>query len=159
MYCRYGFIANFVYRNVRYGRSFSQELALLSAGECFKRKQPPTRVFVMQFAPPDYSYQKATCRKARYVEFSFVSCWVNLSNCNLQTIKNGNLPIKHEKSKQHGYEPRTFSYHLYTYKNVAFFAFHDRALKLTISLFNDLQIRVKTALNCQKLVVSVRNVV
>lgn len=52
-----------------------------------------------------------------------------------------------------------FPYHLYTYKNVAFFAFHDRALKLTISLFNDLQIRVKTALNCQKLVVSVRNVV
>lgn len=67
--------------------------------------------------------------------------------------------INHEKSKQHGYEPKAFSYHLYTYKNVAFFAFHDRALKLTISLFNDLQIRVKTALNCQKLVVSVRNVV
>lgn len=52
-----------------------------------------------------------------------------------------------------------FPYHLYTCKNVALFAFHDRALKLTISLFNDLQIRVKTALNCQKLVVSVRNVV
>lgn len=67
--------------------------------------------------------------------------------------------INHEKVNNMAMNQEPFPYHLYTYKNVAFFAFYDRALKLTISLFNDLQIRVKTALNCQKLVVSVRNVV
>lgn len=68
-------------------------------------------------------------------------------------------PLNMKKVNNMAMNQEPFPYHLYTYKNVAFFAFHDRALKLTISLFNDLQIRVKTALNCQKLVVSVRNVV
>lgn len=139
------------------GEVFSQELALLSAGECFKRKQPPTRVFVMYFAPPDYSYQRQHAEK--HDTSSSHSFFVGLTFPTAIFKPLRMATIKQEKSKQHGYETRAFPYHLYTYKNVTFFAFHDRALKLTISLFNDLQIREKTALNCQKLAVSVRNVV
>lgn len=157
MNCRYKFIANFVYLNVRYGRSFSQELALLSAGECFKRKQPQHVFLSCSLLHPIILIKRQHAEK--HDTSSSHSFLVGLTFPTVIFKPLRMATINHEKSKQHGYEPRTFSYHLYTYKNVAFFAFHDRALKLTISLFNDLQIRVKTALNCQKLVVSVRNVV
>lgn len=157
MNCRYKFIANFVYLNVRYGRSFSQELALLSAGECFKRKQPQHVFLSCSLLHPIILIKRQHAEK--HDTSSSHSFLVGLTFPTVIFKPLRMATINHEKSKQHGYEPRAFSYHLYTYKNVALFAFHDRALKLTISLFNDLQIRVKTALNCQKLVVSVRNVV
>lgn len=139
------------------GEVFSQELALLSAGECFKRKQPQHVFLSCILLHPIILIKRQHAEKHDTSSSHSFLVGLTFPTAIFKPLRMAT--IKQEKSKQHGYETRAFPYHLYTYKNVTFFAFHDRALKHTISLFNDLQIRVKTALNCQKLAVSVRNVV
>lgn len=107
MNCRYKFIANFVYLNVRYGRSFSQELALLSAGECFKRKQPQHVFLSCSLLHPIILIKRQHAEK--HDTSSSHSFLVGLTFPTVIFKPLRMATINHEKSKQRGYEPRAFS--------------------------------------------------
>lgn len=107
MYCRYGFIANFVYRNVRYGRSFSQELALLSAGECFKRKQPQHVFLSCSLLHPIILIKRQHAEKHDTSSSHLFLVGLTFPTVIFKPLRMAT--INHEKSKQRGYEPRAFS--------------------------------------------------